>query len=138
VPTYTIDPNFSTGELFRDGSPVYDFHVLEDGRYLVGGMFANYAVSPIESFGMLFSNGILDSNWGFPFETQVLKIIPQHDGYVYPSIQGMNKILLNGMAWSIANQQFWSDYSVGGTFNPYNVVRIWDIYQMENTDLLIG
>ena len=138
VPTYTIDPNFNTGELFRDGSPVYDFHVLEDGRYLVGGMFANHVVSPIESFGMLFSNGILDSNWGFPFETQVLKIIPQHDGYVYPSIQGMNKILLNGMAWSIANQEFWSDYFVGGTFNPYNVVRIWDIHQMENGDLLLG
>ena len=22
TPTYTIDPNFNTGELFRDGSPV--------------------------------------------------------------------------------------------------------------------
>lgn len=63
VPTYTIDPNFNTGELFRDGSPVYDFHVLEDGRYLVGGGFEHYQ-NPVAGFGMIFSNGNLDKTGG--------------------------------------------------------------------------
>src|SRR5690606_23938733 len=60
------------------------------------------------------------------------------DGYVYPSIQSYNKILLDGISWTMAHQQFWSDYLVGGTSNPHNVERVWDIYQMENGDLLLG
>lgn len=39
TPTFTIDPNFNTEELFRDGATVSDILILDDGRYLVGGGF---------------------------------------------------------------------------------------------------
>ena len=62
IPTYTIDTNFNTGELFRSGSPVYDFHFMDDGRYLVGGAYANWGISPVFKLGMIYPTNQLDNN----------------------------------------------------------------------------
>lgn len=138
VPTYTVDSNFDSGELFKDGAPVYDIYLHGDGRYLVGGGFNNFQ-SPVFGLGMVNGNGSWDNSWGSGFEYyDVLEIIAQEDGYIYPSIGGMEKILLEGIPWPVANQGYWSDYFMGGTNNPYNVERMWDIYQLDNGDLLIG
>ena len=136
VPTYTIDPNFNTGELFRDGSPVYDFHVLDDGRYLVAGAFEHYQ-SPVAGFAMIFSNGAWDNSF-LSWPIMPSKIIAQNDGYVFPYIWAFDKLTLNGNSWGEAHGDFWSEYNAGGTANPYLVKRAWDIYQMDNGDLLIG
>ena len=136
-PTYTVDANFNTNTLFRSFISVTDFHFLNDGRLLVGGGFMNEFLN---GMGMISSTGQLDNSWaGNEFSYyNVMEIIGQEDGYVYPNIQGFNKILLNGNSWSVTYQEFWSDYIIGGTFNPYTVERVWDIYQMENGDLLLG
>lgn len=136
-PTYTIDENFNTGELFRDGSSVADFLILDDGRYLVGGGFSNYGVSPVEGFGMIFSNGAWDNS----FITGIcspIEIILQEDGFVFPYITNLFKVTMDGDFWSSAHGVFWPEYNIGGTFSPYNVERAWDVYQMEDGDLLIG
>ncbi|NEN25618.1 T9SS type A sorting domain-containing protein [Cryomorpha ignava] len=136
MPTYTIDPNFNTEELFRDVWPVFDLLTLADGRYLVGGAFSNYGVSPVSGFGMIFSNGSWDSSFQSPAVTPI-KMIPQVDGYVYAYITGYSKLLLNGLSWGPNGGDYWSEFNAGGTHSPYNVARTWDIYQMENSDLIL-
>src|SRR5690606_19494989 len=135
VPTYTIDSSFDSNTLFSGLVAVLDFHFLNDGEILIGGSFQNDSVYGL---GKISSTGQLDNSWGGFSYYHVLEIIAQDDGYVYPTIYGYNKILLNGIPWSLAYQQFWSDYIIGGTFNPYTVERVWDIYQMDNGDLLLG
>lgn len=135
-PTYTVNETFYSGDLFRAATGITDFHYLEDGRILVGGSFMAENVS---GFGMIFSSGEWDDSASFGnFPTNCSEIIVQEDGYVYPSIYGFNKILLDGTPWSIANGDFWSDLFAGGTFNPYIVERVYDIHQMENGDLLLA
>lgn len=67
-----------------------------------------------------------------------MKIIVQEDGYVYPAIYSYVKILLDGIFWGTIHQDYWSEYLSGGTSSPYTVYSVWDIYQMENGDLLLG
>ena len=138
TPTYTIDPNFNTGELFRDSWPVFDIYIVGDGRYLVGGGFSNFGVSPVSGFGMIFSDGGLDQNWGFEYEPTVLEIVKQEDGFVYPYIQAFSKVTLDGNPWVIETGGPFGEYNIGFANSPYNVERVWDIYQLENDDLLIG
>jgi len=136
VPTYTIDDSFNTNTSFRGYGSVVDFHFLNDGRILIGGGFDEF----LGGMGMIYPNGQLDNSWegnGYEYY-HVSKIIAQEDGYVWPTIYGLSKVILSGVPWPVAYQEFWGAYFVGGTFNPYNVLRVWDIYQMENGDLLLG
>ena len=32
---------------------------------------------------------------------------------------------------------YWAEFNAGGANSPYNVARTWDIYQLENSDLLL-
>lgn len=137
APTYTIDNNFNTNSIFKGFLAVTDFHFLNDGRILVGGGFDNELVG---GMGIIYPNGQLDNSWDAnEFEYyHVLEIVAQDDGYIWPTIYGLSKVLLDGVPWPVAHQEFWGAYFVGGTFNPYTVARIWDIYQMDNGDLLLG
>ncbi|MFT6996919.1 MAG: hypothetical protein ACJAQ4_000664 [Cryomorphaceae bacterium] len=137
TPTYVVDQNFNSGQLFRDASPVHDVHIFENDQIIVGGNFSNWQVSPLSGLAKIFPDGSLDDTFDIEL-SNVLKIIVQPDGFIYPSIAGFNKILLDGTPWSIFFGEFWSDFFSGGTNNPYNVQRVWDIYQMENGDLLLG
>jgi hypothetical protein len=135
LPTYTIDNSFNSGELFKSAKSVKDFHFLEDGRILVGGGYSNDQVSGL---AMIFDDGEWDDSF-YTFEgSSVLEIIALEDGYVYPSIYGFNKVFLDGIPYSQVHQDFWSDYFEGGTNNPYNLQRAWDIYKQENGDLIIA
>ena len=137
VPTYTIDDSFNTNTFFRGYLAVTDFHFLNAGRILIGGGFNNEFLG---GMGMIYPNGQLDNSWeGNQIEFyNVLEIIAQEDGYVYPSIYSYGKLLLDGTKWGDIHQDGWSEYLSGGTSNPYNVQRVWDIYQMQNGDLLLG
>lgn len=137
VPTYTIDEAFDCGEVFSAFGPVSDLHILSNGKILVGGYFDNEFLNGL---GMIYPNGQLDNSWaGNEVEYyNVLEIIAQEDGYVYPTIYSYTKLLLDGTKWGYVHQDYWSEYLSGGTFSPYNVERVWDIYQMENGDLLLG
>lgn len=134
IPTYSIDPTFNAGELFKAYSPISDIHFLNDGRILVGGRFGN---SDVTGFGMIYENGNWDNSFQTP-EVQCGKIIAQEDGYVYPDITSYSKLSLDGPSWGSIYGDYWSDYKAGGTSSPYTVIRVWDIYQMENGDLLLG
>ncbi len=140
LPTYTVDEGFSTGELFRSHHGVLDFHFLDDGRILVVGgvdnIFVDGAVQT--AYGMINDNGGWDGEWGVEYENSVGEIIPQNDGYVFTTGYSAFKILLDGTPWSYEYGDFWSDYFIGGTSNPYNVQRLWDIHQQEDGSLLIG
>lgn len=138
TPTFTIDPNFNTEELFRDGATVSDILILDDGRYLVGGGGSNWSVSPVAGFGMIFSNGNLDQNWGYDYAPTVFRIIPTEDGYVFPTIYGFSKETLQGIPWVVETGNPFGEYFVGFANSPYNVERVWDIYKLENSDLLIA
>ena len=136
-PTYVVDSDFSTGGLFKGGRGVQDFYFTGNNRILVGGGFVNEFLG---GMGMIYPNGQLDNSWegnGYEYYN-VIEIIAQEDGFVWPTIYGLFKTLLNGMPWHIAYNESWGAYFVGDTFNPYNVLRVWDIYQMENGDLLLG
>src|SRR6056297_2188991 len=135
LPTYTVDNSFNSGELFRAAGSVGDFHFLEDGRILVGGGYSNDQVSGL---AMIFADGLWDDSFYSIEGSSALEIIAMEDGYVYPSIYGFNKVFLDGIPYSQVHQDFWSDYFEGGTNNPYNLQRAWDIYQQENGDLLIA
>ena len=104
---------------------------------MVGGGFQNTGVSPLAGFGKIFSNGTLDNSF-ITGQVSPIEIIVQADGYVFPYITNLFKITLDGDLWSSIHGTFWPEYNVGGTFSPYNVARAWDIYQMDNGDLLIG
>jgi hypothetical protein len=132
--TYTVDQDFDSGELFRAAGGVSDFQYLEDGKILVAG---GYITAELEGIARLFPSG----EWDQSFQSTAYipqEIIPQEDGFVYPSIYGFNKILYDGTPWSLAYNDFWSDFFIGGTFNPYIVERVFDIHQMENGDLLLA
>ena len=135
LPTYTVDPEFDSGELFKASASVTDFHFLENNQVLVVGTFSNEMVS---GFAMLFENGNWDDSWGYPYEPAVNEIIIQEDGYIYPFIYGFSKVTLDGTPWIIEYGEHFSDYIGSGTNNPYNVERVWDIDQLENGDILIG
>ena len=135
LPTYTVDSEFDSGELFQAFGSINDFHFLDNNQILVGGTFSNEMVS---GFAMLFENGNWDDSWGYPYEPAALEIIMQDDGYVFPYIQALGKISLEATPWVIETGQHFGDYFIGGTNNPYNVERVWDIDQLENGDLLIG
>lgn len=136
LPTYTLDEGFNTGDLFRSALDVSDFHFLENGQILVGGTFMGETV---RGLALVYDDGSWDDSFYISIGFSALEIVAQEgDGYIYPSIYGFNKVLLDGTPWSTAYQEFWSDYYIGGTNNPYNVERAWDIYQQENGDLLIG
>jgi len=138
TPTYTVDSDFNTGEIFRDGAPVLDIYIVNDSKYLVGGGFSNLQVSPVAGFGMIFNNGSFDPNWGFEYEPNVLEIVATEDGYAFPSISGMGKVNLEGTPWLYIFGSYFCEYTNGGTNNPYNVERLWDIHQLLNGDLLLG
>lgn len=136
--TYTVDNSFNTAELFRGSAgAVLDFHFLDDGRILVGGVFdSDY----LNGMGMIYSNGQLDNSWngtGSEFY-KVLQIIAQDDGYVWPSIFGVGKVNLDGIYWLYVTGSYFCEYLRDGTASPYTVEWVWDIYQMENSDLLLG
>ncbi len=130
IPTYTIDETFDSGETFWAAGSVSDMYILDNGKILVGGYFENQI---LKGLGMIFSNGQLDNSWGDYEYYDVTKIVAQEDGYVWPAIYYLHKCYVDGTPWP-----YWSDYHVGGTANPYTVKRVWDIYQMENGDLLLG
>ena len=50
----------------------------------------------------------------------------------------MAKVSLEGIPWVIESGSYFCEYLRGSANSPYNVGRIWDIYQMENGDLLLG
>ena len=135
APTYAIDDSFNTNTTFRAYGGVKDFHFLNDGRVLVGGGFNN---SYAGGFGMIFSNGEHDNSWSLTFEPKVSEIIAQIDGYVFPTISGFSKINLNGISWVVSTGFPYGEYFLGFANSPYTVKRVWDIYQMENGDLLLG
>lgn len=135
LPTYTIDNGFNSGQLFRAAGSVGDFHFLEDGRILVVGGFSSEILS---GFAMIYSDGSWDNSFFISQSVTGLEIIAQDDGYVYPGIYGFAKKLLDGTPWIFEYGDFWSDYNAGGTNNPYNLQRAWDIFQQENGDLLIA
>src|SRR5690554_1655742 len=137
VPTYTIDTSFNIYELFKDTRSVSDFYFLPDGKILVGGYFDNEFLG---GMGMIYPNGQLDNSWeGNEVEFHnVLEIVAQEDGYIFPSIYGMGKVNLDGVPWLYIEGFYFCEYMRGSAVSPYNVERIWDIYQMENGDLLLG
>lgn len=134
-PAYVVDSYFSTGDLFSGGRGVQDLHFTDNNRILVGGGFDN---SYVGGFGMIFSNGEHDNSWSLTFEPNVSEIIAQIDGYVFPNIYGFSKINLNGISWVVSTGFPYGEYFLGFANSPYTVLRVWDIYPMENGDLLIG
>lgn len=140
LPTYTIDESFNTDALFRSHNGASDFHFLDDGRILIGGGVYNVTVSEAiqTAYGMINDNGSWAGEWSVQNESSVGEIIPQSDGYVFTTGYSAFKVLSDGTPWSYEYGEFWSDYFVGGTNNPYNVQRLWDIHQQEDGNLLIG
>ena len=137
VPIYTIDETFDSGETFWASGSVSDLHILFNGKILVGGYFDNEFLGGL---GMIYPNGQLDNGWaGNEYDYyNVLEIVAQDDGYVWPMVYGIFKELLNGIPWHVAYNESWSEYQSGGTSSPYIIKRVWDIYQMENGELLLG
>lgn len=135
VPTYTIDETFDSGETFWAAGSVSDMHILANGKILVGGYFDNQLLN---GMGMIYSDGQLDNSWGGYDYYGVPEIIALEDGYVFPTIYSYGRVLLDGYGWGMMHNTSWSEYQFGGTSSPYNVERVWDIYQLENGDLLLG
>jgi hypothetical protein len=133
-PTYTVDQDFDTGELFRSTTSVADFHYLEDGKILVGGWYSG----TVDGIARIFPNGSLDASFPYISDFFLAKIIPQEDGFVYCANYGFDKLLWDGTPWIFEHGDFWSDLNAGGTFNPYMVQRVYDIHQLENGDLLLA
>lgn len=139
LPTYTVDEDFNTNNLFRSSSGVSDILIIEDDRILVGGGFDNdWNESSFNGLGMIWENGTADDNWMGGWSSTAIQVIKQDDGYIYPNIQSLNKRLLNGDSWYAVHGDWWGDYFEGGNTNPYNVESIWRIYQQDDGKLLIG
>lgn len=134
-PTYTVDQDFDSGELFRAASGVADFHYLADGKILVGG---RYFAEEVDGIARIYSDGAWDSSYPFRPFMQIDEMIPQEDGFVYCAVYGFAKLLWEGTPWIFEHGDFWSELNEGGTFNPYLVERVYDIHQMENGDLLLA
>ena len=65
TPTYALDPNFNTGNLFRDGRGISSLVPYEDGRILAVGGFSHYEFwSPFEGLGMVWGDGSEFTEWG--------------------------------------------------------------------------
>lgn len=135
IPTYTIDETFDAGETFWAAGSVSDMHILANGKILVGGYFDNQLLN---GMGMIYSDGQLDNSWGGYDYYGVPEIIALEDGYVFPTIYSYGRMFLDGIGWGMVHNNAWSEYQYGGTSSPYNVERVWDIYQLENGDLLLG
>lgn len=67
-----------------------------------------------------------------------MKIVAVDDGFIYPYIQAFSKVTLEGIPWVLETGGPFGEYFVGFANSPYNVERVWDIFQMANADLLIG
>lgn len=133
-PTYTVDQDFDSGELFRAAGGVSDFHYLDDEKILVGGRYNGEVTSGI---ARIFPNGVWDDT--YPSRNiDIDEMIPQEDGFVYCAVYGFSKLMWDGIPWSWVHNEFWSDLYIGGTFNPYIVERVFDIHQLENGDLLLA
>ncbi len=139
LPTFSVDEDFDTNNLFRDDSGVFDIYQVDEGRLLLGGGFDNgFFSSPYRSLGMIWENGSADLSWAGTDAPPVMAIIKQNDGYVFPVIQSFFKMNLEGEAWYTLYGDWWSDYNTGGNTNPYNVESNWTIYQQEDGKLLLG
>ena len=141
TPTYTVDPNFTTGNLFRDYWGISSLVLYDDGRILAGGGFTPFPHwSPFVSLGMVWADGSEFLEWGggggMMFVTQVAKY---QNGFIAPLSGGFGKFSDNGTPFYIENGHAWIEYLwEPGLGNPYNVKGMWCVYVQEDDKVLIG
>lgn len=132
--TYTVDPSFDSGNLFRDGSGISSIVPYNDGRILVGGGFSPLSMySPFRGLGMVWGDGSEYTQWGGGETMFVTDLVVQEDGILYATTTGFGKVTSEGEFWFYAFGQYW-----GSDFIPFNIESTWCLYEQEDGKVLLG
>lgn len=142
TPTYTLDPNFNTGNLFRDGSGITSLVLYEDGRVLAGGGFSPFEFwSSFDALGMVWADGSEFTDWGEGGGTNgVTHLAKYQTGFLSATSGAVYRYDDLGTPMSFVNGVAWMEYFREGAFpnNPYNVESMWCVYVQEDDKVLIG
>lgn len=146
--TYTVDPDFSTGEMLRTGGAVEDIVPLDDGGYLLGGGILTMFTNPSSPFpygsGMITGNGGLHPDWEIWGNSGMIRELHEYQGgYIYSVEIGqvIDKMTYTGLNWYGTYGEVWADYfklSNASYTNPYEVEWAWDVYILEDEKVLIA
>ncbi|AHB41811.1 hypothetical protein P148_SR1C00001G1032 [candidate division SR1 bacterium RAAC1_SR1_1] len=144
----SLDTSFNVGSGFTDGglaANIYDIHLLENGKIIVGGEFSSYSGETINNIIQLNADGTnntnLKKNTVTGFDDGVFALTIQNDGKIIVGgrFTSYNGQPTNGLVRLNTNGSIDSVFDIGSGFNDGNgSVYVYTTTVQNDGKILVG